>query len=159
MINELIIVNESGLALFYQNLLGKIPKEYQQIAAFFTALNTFASAGAVNDEVKMISTEKSIFKIIKRDEFSFIFSCSKRKIDESKLNTTIRRIVEEFLNEFNKEINRFNGDISIFDSFSENIEKICNIKTKKPKKSSEILKNFLGINDKKIDYKKVLNSL
>jgi hypothetical protein len=71
----------------------------------------------------------------------------------------IKKIADAFMGRFEEEISAFNGKISVFDPFSENIDNICETKTKKSKKSSEILKNFLGLEDKKIDYKKVLNSL
>lgn len=159
MINELIIVNESGLALFYQNFIGKSPKDYQQIAAFFTALNTFAKSGGMNDEISLIAMENNIFRIFKKDNLNFIFNCRKKELNQKILNQLIIKIANEFIGRYKEKIDKFNGEIAVFDPFTEDIDKICDIKTKKSKKSSEILKNFLGLEDKKIDYKKVLDSL
>ena len=156
MFKELIIVNNAGIGLFYQQFDRKI-EDHQSIAALFSALKTYAQM-TVGDELTCIVLGESTINIYNRDELNSIFRYNKNETTENRINLLAETIIDSFFNKYRNEITRFKGVIKCFDSFSDDLGEICQIKPKTTKKSSEILNDFLGLN-KKIDYKKVLNSL
>jgi len=157
MIKELIIVNMAGIALFYQNFEKKDVENYQSIAAFFTALNSFAKE-SVKDDLNMIQMGTDIFYFYSDQNLNCIIKCALKTVDEKRINELAKRIINQFKNKFSDEIENFEGAITIFDTFTEDLDDICQVKIKTKEKSSKILQNFLGL-DKQIDYKKVLDGL
>ena len=88
--------------------------------------------------------------------------------DSVSKNTIIEKLIklqQSFLDNFKDiicEIENFDGEVSQFDSFEDNVlnlfDKIKNKENKNMKKSSEFLKDLLGLK-KEVDYQKVLNNL
>jgi len=75
----------------------------------------------------------------------------------------LEQIAKRFRNRFKDEIQkdgRFSGDVKVFDSFTDDLNKLLQIKSpnKEKNRSSELLQDLLGIK-KKINYKRVLANL
>ncbi|MHA1268453.1 MAG: hypothetical protein ACTSPY_01580 [Candidatus Helarchaeota archaeon] len=156
-IRELIIVNDAGIAIFYQNFASDNNIDYQSIAVFFTALNTFANY-SINDKINSIVLGKKIYYFVRKDNLNFIFRCDKKDFSENVLKSKAEKVVVEFYNKFCDVLKEFDGNISCFNSFSDKLSEILGISNKNTKPSSEILSNLIGFN-KKVNYKKVLDSL
>jgi len=156
MINEFLVVDRSGIALFYFDAEGN-GKEHQRLASFFTALDIFVKEG-FKDSIKMIKLVNKIYYLYPKDNLIFIASILKTNFKEKLVEEFMSKVSEKFLKKFTSNITQFKKDISIFDSFIYDLQELIGKKIKIKKKSSEILKDFLGIN-KKINYKKVLDAL
>ncbi|MHA1232270.1 MAG: hypothetical protein ACTSRP_16725 [Candidatus Helarchaeota archaeon] len=157
LIKELIIINHSGIAIFYQNFVGEKDIDYQSIAGFFSALNTFANH-SINDKINSIVMGKEICYFVMKDDLYFIFRCAKKDFSEKQLKQKAEKVVNKFLQEYGDLLKDFKGNIACFNSFSEKLSDILEINTANLKPSSEILSNLIGLN-KTINYKKVLDSL
>ena len=159
MIDEIFIIDQGGIPLFY--------KCYDQkeinptlVSSLFSALTTFAKTSSNELEEVTMSGKKYIFLLNK-------FFLLTIRVEESVSKTTIieklKKLQESFINNFNDiicEFQKFDGEVSQFDRFEENVEDLFKInkKGKKNITSSEIMENLFGLK-KRVNFKNVLNNL
>ncbi len=133
MIQELMIINKNGIALYYFNFLTKIKEDvedYQLIAGFLDQI----------DRITQSEFKKSLNKIEYGDlifyffghpnsNLRIIFKCDNTKIYTTKLmerslSLIARNLLNKFITRYNYDLENFKGEISRFKSFSENIDEI-----------------------------------
>ena len=117
-IQDLYILSDSGIVLFSRVFNPKVNE--QLFGALMSALNTFAteltSGGLTSFELSSIR-----FTIMKNDRYMFVCNSSK-KVKEKHVIDELRRISERFLEHFTIDLENWDGDISLFEGFEENIE-------------------------------------
>ncbi|MFX0057486.1 MAG: hypothetical protein ACFE85_08250 [Candidatus Hodarchaeota archaeon] len=142
MIQEIIILSNTGIPLFCYNFHNNVNKDYnyQLIASYFDQICRFTKYG-FKESLNTLKMNKSVFYFYTHpnSHFHLIFKCDS-KIDEKKfkkksIDRVAKQIFDKFLNKFRKELVNFNGNISYFKSFSKDIEQMV-----KPK---GILRNFV----------------
>ena len=132
MIQELLIINKAGIALFYFNFLEKSKKKdnYQLIASFLDQIAHFTKLGLKDDlGIIMMSNYFYSYYKHKKSNLLIIFKCDKSnyenpKIIKKSLDIVAKKISDNFFMKFKDEIEDFNGNISRFKSFTKNIEDI-----------------------------------
>jgi len=132
LIQELLIINKAGIALFYFNFLGKSKKKdnYQLIASFLDQIAHFTKLGLKDDlGIIMMSNYFYSYYKHKKSNLLIIFKCDKSnyenpKIIKKSLDIVAKKISDNFFMKFKDEIEDFNGNISRFKSFTKTIEDI-----------------------------------
>ena len=132
MIQELLIINKAGIALFYFNFLEKSRKKdnYQLIASFLDQIAHFTKLGLKDDlGIIMMSNYFYSYYKHKKSNLLIIFKCDKSnyenpKIIKKSLDIVAKKISDNFFMKFKDEIEDFNGNISRFKSFTKTIEDI-----------------------------------
>jgi len=136
MIDELIIIDKAGIALFYHNFLHKdyIDDNFHLIASFLDQISRFTKV-ALKDYLNMIEWQKYVFffYVHKKTQYLLIFKCDNTKIGDKalikkSLDMIAKTIFDRFLIIFEKELLNFNGEISRFRSFSEELNKMFKAK-------------------------------
>ena len=133
MIQELMIINTNGIALFYFNFFSKVKpdlEDHQLIASFLDQI----------DRITQFELKRNLHKIEYGDLIFFFFGHPNSdlriifKCDASKLYSTqlmerslqliARNLLSKFIKRYSNELKNFKGEISLFKSFTENIDEI-----------------------------------
>jgi hypothetical protein len=143
LIQEIIILNNKGVPIFFHNFSGSSDKEnnYQIIASYFDQICRFTKYG-FKESLNTLKMNKSVFYFYTepKSHLHLIFKCES-KVDNKKLKKKLIdniavRVFDKFVTKFNKELINFNGNFSQFKSFSLDIDDI--IKSKSPLRPYEI---------------------
>lgn len=143
MIQEIIILNNKGLPIFFHNFSGSSNKDnnYHVIASYFDQICRFTKYG-FNESLNTLKMNKSVFYFYTEPEthFHLIFKCDS-KVDNKKLKKKLIdniavKVFDKFLVKFKAELSNFNGNFSQFKSFSLEIDELV--------KSKGYLRNFEG---------------
>ncbi len=125
MIQELMIINQAGLALFYYNFKknDRISDE-QSLASYFDIICRFTRRN-FKESLRTLTLDSVIFFFhTHKSQYHLVFKCDKQKFDKKVLETLSECIINKFLKEYKDILEDFNGEISIFKSFSEEIRKL-----------------------------------
>ena len=142
MIQEIIILNDTGIPIFSHNFSGRLNEDnnYQLIGSYFDQICRFAKYG-FKESLTTIKMNKSVFffKTHPKTNFHLILKCDS-KIDNKKLkkksiDNIAVKIFDNFFVKFKSELMDFNGNIAPFKSFSKDIDEMI-----KPK---GLLRNFV----------------
>jgi len=142
LIQEIIILSNTGIPLFCHKFQDNLNKtyNYQLIASYFDQICRFTKYG-FKESLNTLKMNKSVFYFYTHphSHFHLILKCES-KIDQKKfkkksVDKIAKEIFDKFLTKFRTELINFNGNISHFKSFSEDIEQMV-----KPK---GILRNFV----------------
>ena len=133
MIQELMIINTNGIALYYFNFYTKVKKDsedHQLIASFLDQI----------DRITQFELKESLHKIEYGDLIFFffghpntdlriVFKCDNTKIYntqlmERSLSLIAKNLLAKFIKRYSNELENFKGEISLFNSFTENIDEI-----------------------------------
>ncbi len=156
MIKEILIINYNGVGLFYQNFEEAAQVDHQLLAGFFTAIQNFAKV-FMEDKVDVIVSRNNQYSFYQGNDFSIVIKTDKginAKIKEKTLQ--LRNL---FLDVYKTFINQNERDIEIYNNFEGTVRKLFGIEIKTMNKSSEILRETLGISLKKTNFKKILDAL
>jgi hypothetical protein len=143
LIQEIIILNNKGVPIFFHNFSGSSDKEsdYQIIASYFDQICRFTKYG-FKESLNTLKMNKSVFYFYTepKSHFHLIFKCES-KVDNKKMKKKLIdniavRVLDKFLTKYKTELIDFNGNFSQFKSFSFEIDEI--IKAKSPLKAYEI---------------------
>lgn len=135
MIQEIIILNDKGVPIFFHNFSGSsnIDSDYHVIASYFDQICRFTKYG-FKESLNALKMNKSVFYFYTdpKSNFHLIFKCES-KVDSKKLKKKLIdniavRVFDTFLNKFKKELINFNGNYSQFKSFSLEIDEIMKSK-------------------------------
>ncbi|MFX0137010.1 MAG: hypothetical protein ACFFDN_25455, partial [Candidatus Hodarchaeota archaeon] len=128
----LYILKTSGLCLFSYKLKGYI-KEFEEflITGFISAISTFSRE--LNKEFGYSAEYGRLSSIPINENFEIMLSykhpligaliVKKKDIDED-MNIFIDEILNEFLLKYKEEFPKFNGDITLFGPFEDDVERI-----------------------------------
>lgn len=143
MIQEIIILNDKGVPIFFHNFSGSSDKDgdYHVIASYFDQICRFTKYG-FKESLNTLKMNKSVFYFYThpKSNFHLILKCES-KVDNKKLKKKVIdniavRVFDKFLVKFKKELVNFNGNFSQFKSFSFEIDEIV--------KSKGFLRNLEG---------------
>jgi len=132
MIDEFMVLNNDGIALYYHNFIDKKDKreDYQLIAGFLDQISIFTKF-SLKEPLKIIEWEDFVFFFFRHDKSNLrlIFKCDNTKVDsivvvKRPIEMMAKNILNKFFAKFESEINDFKGEISQFNSFSEIVDKI-----------------------------------
>ena len=141
MIQEIIILNDKGVPIFFHNFSGSLNKDrdYHVIASYFDQICRFTKYG-FKESLNTLKMNKSVFYFYTdpKSHFHLIFKCNS-KVDSKKLKKKVIdniavRVFDKFLAKFRKELINFNGNFSQFKSFSLDIDDMV--------KAKGILRNY-----------------
>lgn len=136
MIQELIIINQAGIALFYHNLTKdhKIDDK-QSLASYFDVICRFTKQ-SFKESLRMLTLDSYVFYFYThKSHFHLVIKCENKKLDKKILEDLAESIIENFLEKYKEVLEDFNGEISLFSSFSDVIERILTSKIKHFKKT------------------------
>ena len=135
MIQEIIILDEKGIPIFYQGFeeQDNSGDNYQVIASYFDQICKFTRYG-FNENLTSIKMDKSVFYFYTNHDASLklIVKCFS-KFEEKRrykieLDNAVNEIFERFHLRYGKVLKNFDGNISQFKAFSEEITGIVNSK-------------------------------
>ncbi len=134
-IQELLILNESGIALFHHRFSeGKNRLDIQLIASYFDLMCRYAKS-EMHASLKSFTLENQVVFFFSHESgLHLVFICNNERFDLDLLNTLADITIENFIVMFKKKLENFNGEISSFRQFSEVIEDIVNTKIWKLKR-------------------------
>ena len=143
MIQEIIILNDKGVPIFFHNFSGSSDKDndYHVIASYFDQICRFTKYG-FKESLNTLKMNKSVFYFYTdpKSNFHLILKCES-KVDNKKLKKKVidniaMSVFDKFLVKFKKELVNFNGNFSQFKNFSFEIDEIV--------KSKGFLRNLEG---------------
>ena len=159
MIDEIFVIDQGGTPLFYK-CYDTREVDPVLVSSLFSALTAFAKSSSNElDEVTM-SGKKYIFLL---NQFFLLTIRVGSSVSKNTIIEKLTKLQASFLDNFKDiicEIQKFDGEVSQFDKFEDNVLKLFDdVKNKKnAKKSSEVLEDLLGL-ENKVNYKNVLNNL
>lgn len=135
MIQEIIILNDKGVPIFFHNFSGSSNMEgdYHVIASYFDQICRFTKYG-FKESLNTLKMNKSVFYFYTepKTHFHLIFKCESkvdnRKLKKKMIDNIAVRVFDKFLDKFKMELINFNGNFSQFKSFSVDIDKIVKSK-------------------------------
>ncbi|GAI19648.1 unnamed protein product [marine sediment metagenome] len=135
MIQELMIINQAGIALFYHSFIinEKIDDE-QSIAGYFDVICRFTKQ-SFKESLKTLELDSFIFFFYThKSNYHLVLKCKKKLFDKKILESVSEKIIDKFIEKYKEVLQDFNGEISHFTSFSEDIVKILASKFEEFKK-------------------------
>lgn len=131
MIQELMIINDAGIALFYHNFINNNDlSDQQSIAGYFDIICRFTKRN-FKESLRMLTLDSFIFFFyIHKSNYYLVLKCVNKEIDSELLEDIAECIVDNFLSNYIDILEDFNGEISKFKPFSEIVEKIVSTKLK-----------------------------
>ena len=135
MIQEIIILNDKGVPIFFHNFSGSsnLERDYHVIASYFDQICRFTKYG-FKESLNTLKMDKSVFYFYThpKSHFHLIFKCES-KVDSKKLKKKLIdsiavKVFDKFLAKFKKELVNFNGNFSQFKSFSLDIDEMVKAK-------------------------------
>ena len=130
MIREIMIINQSGIALFYHNFINNERLEDEQsLASYFDIICRFTKQN-FKESLKTLTLDSFIFFFYTHSSrYHLVLKCTNKDIDKDLLESISARIIEEFLEKYSEVLKDFNGEISTFQSFSELLSNILSLRT------------------------------
>lgn len=131
MIQELMIINQAGIALFYHDLLNnnRVDDE-QSLASYFDIICRFTKR-SFKESLRMLTLDSFLFFFYThKSRYHLVLKCENKKIDKKILESFSENIIDNFLSKYEDKLDDFNGEISHFKSFSNIIVDILNSKFK-----------------------------
>ncbi len=119
MIQELMIINQAGLALFYHNFKN-IDRLYdeQSLASYFDIICRFTKQN-FKESLRLLMLDSFIFFFYThKSRFHLVLKCENGNYDKEMLESISERIIIKFLEKYNNFLKDFNGEISHFKSFT-----------------------------------------
>ena len=132
MIQELMIIDQAGIALFYHNFKNNERLEDEQtLASYFDIICRFTKR-EFKESLKSITLDNSIFFFYTHgSRFHLVLKCDNKEIDKLLLERFSETLIENFLKNYKDVLKDFNGEISHFKSFSKEIMNILGSKFRK----------------------------
>ncbi len=125
MIKELMIIDQAGIALFYHNFKNndKLDDE-QSLASYFDIICRFTK-NSFKESLKTLVLDSFIFFFYThKSNYHLVLKCENEKYNKDVLESISEKIIKKFLLKYKKELKDFNGETSLFISFSEDVIEI-----------------------------------
>ncbi|UCC18399.1 MAG: hypothetical protein JSV62_09805 [Promethearchaeota archaeon] len=135
MIQELMIINQAGIALFYHNFINSDNlNDEQTLASYFDIICRFIKR-EFKESLKMLTLDSfKFFFYTHKSNYHLVLKCDNKDIDRNILESFSERTINTFLEKYNHVLENFNGEISLFKSFSVQILEILESTFKGQKK-------------------------
>ena len=140
MIEEFWIVDKSGICFFHRSIdnNNEIGDDYEQLlGGVFTGLITFSNQLTTTNLQKIETKDNKILFFIE-GRLIFVIKAELNSSDK-KIREKIKILEDHFIKRFKDEINNFNGEISSFKKFEDELDKIFKKISKTEKWGSGIL--------------------
>jgi len=142
LIQEIIILNDKGVPIFFHNFSGSSNKDgdYQLIASYFDQICRFTKYG-FKESLNTLKMNKSVFYFYTdpKSQFHLIIKCDSKvdgkKLKKKSIDNIAVKIFDNFFIKFKSELMNFKGNVTPFKSFSKDINEMI-----KPK---GLLRNFV----------------
>ena len=135
MIQEIIIISNTGIPLFNYTIAGKLNEnyDYRLIASYFDQICRFTRYG-FNESLVTLKLNKSEFYFYTHPEkfCHMIIKVDDKKLKKKLIDTLADELFNKFVLKFKNNLIHFNGNINRFKSFKEDIEVILKEKGLKP---------------------------
>ena len=131
MIQELMLINPAGLALFYHKFVdGYRLEDEQSLASYFDIICRFTKRN-FRESLRILTLDSYLFFFYThKSHYHLVLKCENREFDKKMLESVSECIIEEFIAKYKYLLKDFNGEISNFHSFSEILIKILGAKAK-----------------------------
>ncbi|MFW9784935.1 MAG: hypothetical protein ACFFFB_21825 [Candidatus Heimdallarchaeota archaeon] len=129
MIQELMVINNAGIALFYHNFINNEKKDdHQSLASYFDIICRFTKH-SFKESLRMLTLDSFIFYFYTHiSNYYLVLKCDNKRLNKDLLENIAETIIDNFLNEYEELLKDFNGEISSFNSFSQIVEHIVSLK-------------------------------
>ena len=130
-----MIINQAGIALFYHNFINKEKiDDEQSLASYFDIICRFTKH-SFKESLRTIELDSYIFFFYThKSNYHLVLKCDDKEFEKDKLECISGMIIDKFLEKYKEVLQDFNGEISHFKSFSNQIIKILNNQFKDSKK-------------------------
>ncbi|MFX1424820.1 MAG: hypothetical protein ACFFBE_00085 [Promethearchaeota archaeon] len=135
MIQELMIINNAGIALFYHNFIDDNKADDQQsLAGYFDIICRFTK-NSFKESLRMLTLDSFIFFFYShKSKYHLVLKCVNKELNKRLLEEISESIIESFLKIYKEKLRNFNGEISSFNSFTKVVKKIVSTKLGRFKK-------------------------
>ena len=125
MIEELMIIDQAGIALFYHNFINNDRLDDEQsLASYFDIICRFTK-NSFKESLRTLVLDSFIFFFYThKSNYHLVLKCENEKYNKDVLESISEKIIKKFLLKYKKELKDFNGETSLFISFSEDIIEI-----------------------------------
>ncbi|MFX1363313.1 MAG: hypothetical protein ACFFCE_18825 [Promethearchaeota archaeon] len=125
MIQELMIINQAGLAVFYHNFISdENVNDKQSIAGYFDVICRFTKQ-SFKESLKILELDSfSFFFYTHKSNYHLVLKCENKIFDKQLLESISEKIIDTFIKKYKEILQDFNGEISHFKPFSHQIIKI-----------------------------------
>ena len=129
MIQELMIINKAGIALFYHNFVNvNLIDDHQSLASYFDIICRFTKNN-FKESLKMLTLDSFVFFFYThKSNYHLVLKCGNKEINKNLLEDIAESILTAFLTEFKNSLEDFKGEISEFKPFSEIVESLVSSK-------------------------------
>lgn len=129
MIQELMIINQAGLALFYHNFEDEDKVgDKQSLAGYFDIICRFTKQN-FKESLRILMLDSFIFFFYThRSRYRLVIKCKNGTYDKKALELISENIIEKFLEKYSDILKDFNGEISQFKSFTTKLTEITSSK-------------------------------
>ena len=124
-----MIINQAGLALFYNNFKEeeKVGDE-QSLASYFDIICRFTKRN-FKESLRVLMLDSFIFFFYThKSQYHLVLKCKNRNYDKKELEIISASIIEKFLEKYCNDLEEFNGEISHFKSFTAELTEITSSK-------------------------------
>ena len=131
MIQELMIINEAGIALFYHNFIeSKNLEDEQSLASYFDVIRRFTKH-SFKESLRTLVLDSYIFYFYShKSDYHLVLKCEFIDFDKKILEQISETIINSFLTQYKDILDDFNGEITYFKSFSKQVTEILKSKFK-----------------------------
>ena len=138
-IQEFMITNQAGIAVFYYTLSESEDVDQQSLASYFDLILRFTKHN-LKESLKSITLDDHIFHFYThKSGLHLIFKCLNKQYDPDSLDSLAEKLVLNFLKIYKEKIENFNGEISNFSSFIDFITEVFDSKNRTHLMEHEII--------------------
>ena len=129
MIQELMIINKAGIALYYHNFVDvNLIDDQQSLASYFDIICRFTK-NSFKESLRMLTLDSFVFFFYThKSNYHLVLKCGNKEINKNLLEDIAESILTAFLTEFKNSLEDFKGEISEFKPFSEIVESLVSSK-------------------------------
>ena len=129
MIQELMIINNAGIALFYHNFVDVNNFDDQQsLASYFDIICRFTK-NSFKESLRMLTLDSVIFFFYThKSNYHLVLKCLNKEINKKLLEDAAESIIESFFKKYSEKLKDFNGEVSHFKSFAKIVHDIVSTK-------------------------------
>ena len=122
MIQELMIINQAGIALFYHNFIdNERLADKQSLASYFDIICRFTKK-SFKESLRTLELDNYKFLFYThKSNFHLVLKCKNKNFNKKLLESISEKIIDAFLKKYKHILKNFNGEISHFKSFSEDV--------------------------------------
>lgn len=138
MVEELWVINDSGICLFHRSIYLDGPDcsnlnigENQLFSGLLTGILTATLEFSSND-IKKMETLEGKFMFFKKNHLFFVV-WAKIKSSDKKIKKKIKVLQDLFIDKFKEDLENFDGEVTAFHLFEEELDKVFKLITKSEK--------------------------